>query len=150
MLGKVDHYNQLEQLYAGDITSSQAWEILKLDPKAALVDVRTIPEWTFVGGPDLSMLRKSAVRISWRVYPTMQVNPDFIKQLEAEVSDKTAPLLFLCRIGGRSLDAAIAATEAGYVKCYNIIDGFEGTVDALGQRGNVSGWKAERLPWEQD
>lgn len=143
------NYSKFEQLYGGDVTSAQAWEILRLDPKATLVDVRTLPEWTFVGLPDLSLLEKSPVKVSWRIYPTMQVNPDFISQVEREVPDKTSPLLFICRTGGRSLDAAIAMTEAGYLKCYNIMDGFEGVADAVNHRGTVSGWKTTCLPWEQ-
>lgn len=148
-MSKLAHYNTFEQLYAGDITSTQAWEILRLDPKAALIDVRTIPEWTFVGLPDLSTLEKSPVKVSWRIYPTMQVNPDFVAQVEREVPDKKSPLLFLCRSGGRSLDAAVAMTEAGYLKCYNIMDGFEGVCDAVSHRGEISGWKSSYLPWEQ-
>lgn len=143
------YYSYPEQLYAGDLTPVQAWEILELDPKAILVDVRTVPEWTFVGTPDLSSLHKSVVKISWRIYPTMQINADFATQIEREVPDKTSPLLFICRTGGRSLDAAIAMTGKGYAKCYNIIDGFEGTTDAVSHRGTISGWKADGLPWEQ-
>ena len=39
--------------YAGDISPRQAWEMLQSDPKAVLVDVRTPPEWAYVGQPDL-------------------------------------------------------------------------------------------------
>ena len=43
--------------YAGNISPKDAWELLKGDPKAQLVDVRTAAEWNFVGVPDLSARR---------------------------------------------------------------------------------------------
>ena len=150
MLSNAADYNKLEQLYAGDVTATQAWEILRLDPKAVLIDVRTVPEWTFVGLPDLSSLNKTLVKICWRLYPGMQVNPSFVEQVGYEVPEKDTPMLFLCRTGGRSLDAAIAMTEAGYTKCYNVVDGFEGSMNDKNHRGMTTGWKAENLPWEQN
>jgi rhodanese-related sulfurtransferase len=134
----------------GDLSPLEAWEILSNDPKASLVDVRTMPEWSFVGYPNLSMLGKEVIKLSWRLYPTMQINNKFIEQLSERVSDKTSPLLFLCRTGGRSLDAAIVAASSGFATCYNVADGFEGELDNNKKRGNVSGWKSLNLPWEQD
>ena len=136
--------------YAGDVLPQQAWDLLKEDGSATLVDVRTVPEWTFSGVPDLSSLGKEVIMLSWQFYPSMQVNDKFVEQLERCIIDKDTPLLFLCRIGGRSLSAAKAMAEAGYTKCYNIADGFEGSVDAHKHRGTVAGWKAEALPWEQN
>lgn len=141
--------NNMELQYAGDITAQEAWELLESDKNAQLVDVRTVPEWVFVGYPDLSSLNKSLLRISWRMYPQMLPNDEFERQLSEEVEDKDAPLLFLCRSGGRSLDAAIAMTTKGYSKCYNIVGGFEGDLDEGNHRGFKSGWKATNLPWEQ-
>ncbi len=34
-----------------NVAPAQAWEALKSDPQAQLVDVRTDPEWNFVGIP---------------------------------------------------------------------------------------------------
>jgi rhodanese-related sulfurtransferase len=58
-------------------------------------------------------------------------------------------LLFLCRSGQRSSNAAKAATEAGFPDCYNILEGFEGNKDANGQRNRSGGWRACGLPWNQ-
>lgn len=134
---------------AGNLNSREAWEMLKSDPRAQLVDVRTQPEWVFVGVPDLSSLGKKALFVSWKRYPNFDVNPHFAAQLEKEGATPDAPLLFMCRSGGRSLDAARAMTAKGYAKCYNVSDGFEGEPDARGHRGVQSGWKAARLPWGQ-
>jgi len=51
--------------YAGDVTSREAWEVLERDPKAVLLDVRTDAEWSYVGLPDLSVLEKPTLRVSW-------------------------------------------------------------------------------------
>ena len=63
--------------YAGDVSPREAWKTLSSDEKAVLVDVRTVPEWSFVGVPDLSALGKRAVRQSWQVFPGMEVDPRF-------------------------------------------------------------------------
>ena len=59
-----------------------------------------------------------------------------------------APLVFVCRSGVRSVAAAHAATAAGLGRSYNVIDGFEGGLDAEGHRG-TTGWRAAGLPWRQ-
>lgn len=135
--------------YAGELTARDAYNLLERDPNAVLVDVRTLPEWTFVGYPNLSILSKEVIKLSWKVYPTMQLNTEFISQLSQLVPDKQKPLLFLCRSGGRSQEAAIAMSAVGYSACYNVSDGFEGPLSPLNQRGTSRGWKAENLPWEQ-
>ncbi len=137
------------QGYAGDVTVSEAWGILKNDQNAVLVDVRTNAEWSFVGLPDLSSLDKKVQPISWVLFPEMSPNPRFLEDLNAGQTDKSAPVLFLCRSGVRSIAAAIAATNAGYTDCYNILGGFEGDPDGSRHRGNISGWKAEKLNWVQ-
>lgn len=136
--------------YAGDVAPSDAWADLDREHGAQLVDVRTRPEWAFVGVPDLSSVGKKVILLPWQDYPAMQVNPNFIAELERAVPDKSAPVYFLCRSGVRSRAAAIAATEAGYQRCYNVADGFEGALDRERRRGRAAGWKAAGLPWLQD
>ncbi|HZF36618.1 MAG TPA: rhodanese-like domain-containing protein, partial [Candidatus Angelobacter sp.] len=65
-------------------------------------------------------------------------------------TDREAPIFFLCRSGARSRAAAMAMTQAGYARCYNIANGFEGNHDAERHRGKAAGWKADGLPWTQD
>ena len=136
-------------LYSGDVSPSECWSALTNDARAQLVDVRTQPEWSFSGLPTLDALGKTVKTISWKNYPNFEVNPRFIEQLEAAVADKSTPLYFLCKTGGRSTDAAIAATAAGYAYCFNIIGGFEGDINGNYQRGQINGWKASKLPWQQ-
>jgi rhodanese-related sulfurtransferase len=135
--------------YAGDITAADAWERLQADPKAQLVDVRTMAEWNFVGLPDLSSLGRQVHCIEWQAFPTGARNPGFVSEAAQVLGDKNAPVLLLCRSGARSRAAAIALTEAGFAQAFNIAGGFEGDHDGEGHRGNRSGWKAENLPWKQ-
>ena len=134
--------------YAGDLSPSQAWDLLASDPDAVLVDVRTSAEWQWVGGADLSELGRRTVGIEWTT-SAGQPNERFVEQLgEAGVEAET-PVLFLCRSGGRSAAAASLATAAGYRTAYNVAEGFEGDPDDEGHRGTVNGWKVAGLAWRQ-
>ncbi len=136
--------------YAGDVSVAAAWDHLSREPVAHLVDVRTAAEWNFVGGPDLSSISRSVHRIAWQMFPSMAQNPDFVAHASAALGgNKDASVFFLCRSGARSRAAAIAMTEAGYTKCFNIAGGFEGDLDDERHRGAANGWKAAGLPWVQ-
>jgi rhodanese-related sulfurtransferase len=136
--------------YAGDVTPEQAFDALKRDAKAALVDVRTQAEWSFVGLPDLRAIGRQPVLVEWQTFPAMARNPDFAADLARAGIGKGQPLYFLCRSGARSRAAAIAMTALGYGPCYNVAGGFEGNRDSDGHRGTVEGWKAAGCPWRQD
>ena len=138
-----------DKSYAGDISAKQAWEILAKDPQATLVDVRTDAEFAYVGNPDLTSLGKRVLRACWKVFPKMEPNKDFVAQVGDAGVAKDAPLIFICRSGVRSRDAAIAMTAAGFKTCYNLAGGFEGDKDPAGHRGRVNGWKVDGLPWVQ-
>ncbi len=135
--------------YAGDVTPRTAWKILNENKAAVLIDVRTRPEWNFVGLPDLTSAGKRPELLEWQMFPSMQPNPEFVATLSGAVADKDTPLLFLCRSGARSAAAAKAMTAAGYSTCLNVVDGFEGPLDAQAKRGTAGGWKAAGLPWRQ-
>lgn len=139
--------------YAGDVSSSEAWEMLKSDDSTLLVDVRTSAEWNFVGVPDLSQLSKNPILVQWLSFPDSKVNPQFEEQVAEAGADaglgRDKTILFLCRSGARSAAAATLMTERGYTQCYNISDGFEGDPDETRRRGTVNGWKCSGLPWTQ-
>ncbi len=136
--------------YAGDVTSREAWEVLERDPKAVLLDVRTDAEWSYVGLPDLSVLEKPTLRVSWQKYPELNLNPDFVEEVADHGLVSDQPLLIICRSGVRSRNAAIALTARGYSHCFNVSDGFEGGHDGARHRGVQDGWKAAGLPWRQE
>lgn len=139
--------------YAGDVAPDTAWFALQNDPQARIVDVRTQPEWTYVGVVDTGAKASDPIMQEWQVWPQMSVDAAFIDKLAVQIeqsgADKAAPLYFLCRSGVRSLAAALAMTQAGYDKCYNIAGGFEGDVNGERHRGTLNGWKAAGLPWRQ-
>ena len=135
--------------YAGDITVQEAWDMLESDPDAVLIDVRTNAEWAYVGLPDLSALGKAVQRVSWVLFPDMAKNQGFIDEISAVQPKKSAPMIFLCRSGVRSIAAAETATRAGYSRAYNVLEGFEGGPDPEGHRGTVGGWKVDGLKWKQ-
>ena len=68
---------------------------------------------------------------------------------EAMAVPAGTPLLFMCRSGVRSHNAATAATQAGFAQSINVLQGFEGDKDPLGQRNNIGGWRKAGLPWTQ-
>ena len=117
--------------------------------KLGIFDCRTDAEWSYVGAPNLSQIAKMPIKVSWKVFPEMDINPEFQTEITATCPDKEAKLLFLCRSGVRSIDAAISATEAGYKNAYNIQEGFEGDQDDQGHRGRLGGWRFSGLPWKQ-
>ena len=138
--------------FAGDLLPQDAWALLKDEPDAQLVDVRTRAEWAFIGVPDLKVLAREALLIEWQSFPSMELNRSFVAELGRALPDQPGqdrPLLFLCRSGARSRAAAIAAAGAGFTRAYNIAGGFEGDLDPNGHRGRQNGWKAAGLPWRQ-
>ncbi|HEY2446302.1 MAG TPA: rhodanese-like domain-containing protein [Rhizomicrobium sp.] len=142
-----------EARYAGDVTPKEAWALLERDPKAQLIDVRSFPEWNFVGVPDLSSLGRPVHRVEWQSFPAMAFNRDFTttaaESLQSVGAGRESPVLLLCRSGARSRSAAIALTEAGFARALNVASGFEGDVDSAGHRGTLNGWKAAGLAWRQ-
>ncbi|MDR4516942.1 MAG: rhodanese-like domain-containing protein [Nitrosomonas sp.] len=129
--------------YKGALLPMEAYRILQESIDAQLVDVRTRAELDWVGRVP------GAKEIELCAYPGMRPNPDFIGQL-AEHVDKKRPVLFICRSGARSGQAAEIATGADFKESYNILEGFEGDKDEKGHRGKKGGWKAAGLPWEQN
>jgi len=128
--------------YDGALTPQEAFEMLRQTPGAKLVDVRTRAELDWVGRIP------GAVEIELLSYPGSRPNSEFLKQLEAQV-DKSTPILFICRSGARSHNAALMATQAGYTEAYNVLEGFEGDKDATGHRNTRGGWRVAGLPWIQ-
>jgi rhodanese-related sulfurtransferase len=128
--------------YEGALLPKEAHLILQEAPAAKLVDVRTRAEWEWVG------VIPGAIQIEWQTYPGGVPNPNFIEELKRQV-DKESIVMFLCRSGARSHQAAVAATQAGYLDCYNVQQGFEGDKDTQGRRNTVGGWRAAGLPWKQ-
>ena len=128
--------------YAGALLPAEAYALMQKAPGAKLIDVRTRAEWDFVGKVP------GSVMIEWQTYPASQPNPGFLDELKAQ-TEKDTVVMFLCRSGARSHAAASAASQIGYTRSYNVLQGFEGDKDAHGHRASVGGWQFAGLPWIQ-
>lgn len=137
-----DRAKQMGLPYEGALTPKEAFEVMRENPEAKLVDVRTRAELDWVGRVP------GAVEVELLTWPGSRPNADFVQQLEQHV-DKDAPVMFLCRSGGRSHNAAMMAMQAGYSEAYNVLEGFEGDKDNEGHRNTTGGWRAAGLPWTQ-
>jgi len=128
--------------YAGGVTPVEAWQLFSAE-QALLIDVRTAEERKFVGHVP------NTLHVAWATGTSMTRNPRFARELETKFK-KDQILLFLCRSGKRSAEAARAATKAGFINAFNVLEGFEGEIDSNGQRGRLGGWRSHSLPWIQD
>jgi rhodanese-related sulfurtransferase len=129
--------------YAGGVPPQTAWQLFS-SGEALLVDVRSGEERKFVGHVPQSL------HVAWATGTALTRNPRFVRELEAKVGGKEAVVLLLCRSGKRSALAAEAAAKAGFTQVYNVLEGFEGEIDARQHRGVADGWRFHGLPWEQD
>ena len=127
--------------YAGAVTPEEAWRLHSAGA-ATLVDVRTRPEWEFVGHV------AGVPLLEWRRYGEQRPNPAFAEELES-LAAKDEPVLFLCRSGVRSHHAAELAARRGHARAYNVLEGFEGDLDPAHRRGSLGGWRRAGLPWIQ-
>ncbi len=125
------------------VTPREAWNLFSAG-QALLVDVRTPEELKFVGQVP------GALNVPWATGTSLTRNPRFVRELEGKVGDKQSRVLLLCRSGKRSALALEAALKAGFTAVSNIAEGFEGELDAQGQRGHADGWRFHGLPWTQD
>lgn len=136
-------------------TPQEAWEALNTDPSTILVDVRTIAEWDYIGLPVLDSIGKEVLKVEWIEFPEMTRNEHFADELLSQLGDQDpSAIFFICRSGVRSFNAAkcllmrIAGSDRN-IKCFNVLEGFEGDLDGNKHRGTVNGWKVRGLPWRQ-
>ncbi|KRD22043.1 rhodanese [Acidovorax sp. Root275] len=132
--------------YAGGVRPPVAWELVR-SGQAVLVDVRSAEERKFVGHVPGSQ------HVAWATGTALTRNPRFVRELEARLAKdggKDAVALLLCRSGKRSVLAAEAAAAAGFHHVFNVLEGFEGEIDAHQHRGGGDGWRFHQLPWVQD
>lgn len=126
--------------YTGELTPKEAFEMTQQAPATVLIDVRSQAELELVGRVP------QATHIEWAFYPGMIANAEFAAQLQAQVG-KDQTIVFICRTGGRSHNAAVVAQQLGYGNVYNMLEGFEGESNALRQRTQINGWRHAGLPW---
>lgn len=138
-----DRFEAPELPHGGGLDPVSAWALVRTG-QVTLVDVRTTEERKFVGHvPD-------SVHVPWATGTALTRNPRFARELEAKLGSKDRPTLLICRSGKRSAQAVEAAIKAGFSLIANVLEGFEGDLDAQQQRGHDNGWRFHGLPWKQD
>lgn len=133
------------------LSPKEAYDQLEKDPRAVLIDVRCDMEFLFVGHP------KGAISIPWIDEPDWKINPHFATDvrkimlggISCDNSVGCAAVVLICRSGKRSLEAGACLIEDGFIEVYNVLEGFEGELDAQHHRSMLGGWRNASLPWEQ-
>jgi len=127
-----------------EVTPQQAHDTLQSDVRAVYIDVRTEREFG-AGHP------QNAVNIPV-AFPDpargMVMNADFVKVVEGNFP-KDKKIIVGCQAGPRSNAAAGLLQQAGYQDVSNMLGGFGGMRDPM---GNViaPGWSSLNLPVSQD
>jgi rhodanese-related sulfurtransferase len=138
-----------------NINSKEAFDLLKEDENAVLIDVRTNKEHMEVGIPDLREIGKDTFKIEWRNSILPGSRKRFLYDFNKNLSHHDgAKYLFICRSGIRSKFAALTVEESfksGNYNgmCFNIEDGFEGFEQPSVYPSNPTGWKNLGLPWSR-
>lgn len=141
----------MHQEHVKSLKPKQAWQLLKDDPRAVLIDVRSNMEFLFIGHP------KGALNVPWIDEPDWQINPHFAAEVRKVILGGAsclddigcAPVILICRSGKRSLVAGELLIKEGLTEVYNVLEGFEGELDESHHRSTMGGWRFHGLPWEQ-
>ena len=137
-----------------DITSSEAFLMLKKDSDSNLVDVRTEKEIFSVGFPDLDSIGKTVSFIEWNQSFFSNSGKSFLDKFREKFGiDTKGNVLFICKSGIRSNFAALTVEESlknvnDNIRFFNVIDGFEGNSYTSGLDGVKNGWKCLGMPWK--
>ncbi len=124
-----------------ELSPDDSWRALQATEDAVLVDVRSSPEWSIAGRPDLSGIGRKILFVEWQIWPRKTPNLGFISDLLDDLGDQMpSRLFFLCRAGPRSAAAALEFSRqmqarGQSVHISNIASGFEGEKDENGQTG---------------
>ncbi len=141
----------MSEKQAKAVSAKAAYEVLKKDPRAVIVDIRSTMEYLFVGHPS------GSIHVAWIDEPEWTINPHFVTDVRkillggATSHDDIsgAPVILICRSGKRSIDAGKALLNAGFSEVFYVDEGFEGDLDDNRHRGTIGGWRFHGLPWEQ-
>jgi len=127
------------------ITPQKALEMSAAE-RTFLVDVRSVAEYVLVGHPPMAW----NIPLSFwsETEASFVPNEGFLDDLKSHFKTDDV-LIFICRGGGRSRRAAQTAATAGFIRIFNVGEGFEGAKDEKGHFV-VGGWKSAGLPYTHD
>lgn len=138
-------------------------DFIKTHPKTLFLDLRTPEELLFVGVPagvdgnvPFGIMNYSKWDDKKKTFVRFP-NPDFLANFEYWALDKgtekSDPIVLICRSGDRSAMGADFLARQGYTNVWSVVDGFEGDLAKDGPnmgRRVVNGWKNSGLPWSYD
>ncbi|WP_439578882.1 rhodanese-like domain-containing protein [Elioraea sp.] len=139
-----------QRVAAEEIEPFEAWELVRADPRAILIDVATAPERAEDGVPDLSALGREVTLLAVLIGPGMAVEPAFVPAILSRFVPGHHRLVFICRAGVRSAAAVRAAREVGFADAVSVAGGMTGPDASDGRRGALTGWRAGGLPWRPE
>lgn len=105
---------QTERRFVKEITIAEARERLAANSKCVLLDVREDGEWQGGHAVEARHLGKGVLE----------------RDLEKLYPDTETEILMYCGGGYRSVLTAAAARKLGYWKCFSIMGGYKGMVEA--------------------
>ncbi len=118
----------------------KAHEILKANPDAVYVDVRTEDEFAN-GHPECAI---NLPVVFFKGPGQIEVNAEFLLVAE-KILPRNKKLVVGCMAGGRSQRACEMLEQVGYTDLTNVRGGFGGARNPAGQL-LVKGWRDEGLP----
>lgn len=138
------------------LTPKEAFEAISANPNIVMIDVRDPIQISFVGHPK-TMDGNIPLRTVSRKFNTksgkyeMTANPNFVIEVDALMKrlgySKNDPVFVTCRSGPRSAVAARLLHKAGYNNVWNLVEGFEGSIDPKSGARSKNGWRNSELPW---
>lgn len=113
------------------IMPAETWDLLNHYSGATLIDVRWPEEQQEYGIPDISSSTASSYSVPL-ILSDGSYNAEFIPTLQEKIPPQQQ-IAFICKGGKRSIAAALAALDAGFVNVASVSTGYDG-------------WKSSGLP----
>lgn len=138
------------------LTPQEAFAAISANPDIVMIDVRDPVEISFVGHPKPMDGNVPLRTISREFNPKsgaykMVSNANFVGDVDALIKrlgfSKDDPIFVTCRSGPRSAGAARLLHKAGYTNVWNLVEGFEGSIDPATGARSKNGWRNAGLPW---
>lgn len=138
------------------LTARDAFRALSIEPGIIFIDVRTEPEFAFVGhaeGVDRNIpFRRLGERLdeqhgAYVLVPNKRFLRDVAALVKSQGWGKDAEIFIICRDGACAAEAVAALAGDGYDLVWSIVDGFEGRADPATGMKTHEGRRKDDLPW---
>jgi rhodanese-related sulfurtransferase len=141
------------------VTAKEDYDLWhKNQQKIKILDCRTPEEYAFIGhAPMATNDPGKFMTYAWdekKKEYAMRPNPNFVQEIKKRFAQDDT-ILVICRSGQRRAPSVDLLAKAGFIKVYNITDGFEGDKITDPHSPNQgkrmqNGWRNSHLPWTYD